>query len=230
LAELALGRLVGEPPGRRLSTATPVDRPLPGTADLLPRSVDALVAEAIAARSERRAVEARVEGLLASGAAALAARRPQVGLLAAVEPARPNARFVPRSDDWRTSWDLGATVTWPLWDGGRALAEWAAASAQADAARERLREFDELVALEVREILLAVSAAQAALEASGQAVAAAAEARRVVDERFAAGVATSSDVLDAQVALLEAELERTELTASLRESESRLLRAVGGLR
>ena len=58
-------------------------------------------------------------------------------------------------------------------------------------------------------------------------IAAATEARRVVDERFRAGVATSTEVLDAQVALLEAELERTRLNAGLRLSEARLLRAVG---
>jgi outer membrane protein TolC len=40
-------------------------------------------------------------------------------------------------------------------------------------------------------------------------------------------VATSTEVLDAQVALLEASLERTRLQASLRVSEARLRRAVG---
>jgi outer membrane protein TolC len=58
-------------------------------------------------------------------------------------------------------------------------------------------------------------------------VTAAAEARRVVGERFLAGVATSSEVLDAQVALLEAQLERSRLNAALRLTEAQLLRAVG---
>ena len=66
--------------------------------------------------------------------------------------------------------------------------------------------------------------ARAALAASGEAVAAATEARRVLEERFTAGVATSTDVLDADVALLEAELERTRLAAALRLSEARLVR------
>jgi outer membrane protein TolC len=49
----------------------------------------------------------------------------------------------------------------------------------------------------------------------------------VVEERFRAGVATSTEVLDAQVALLEAELERTQLNAGLRLSEARLLHVLG---
>jgi outer membrane protein TolC len=73
-----------------------------------------------------------------------------------------------------------------------------------------------------------VDAGRAALAASAEAVSAATEARRVIAERFKAGVATSTDVLDAENALLEAELERTRLAATLRVSEARLLRAVGG--
>ena len=58
------------------------------------------------------------------------------------------------------------------------------------------------LALEVRQRCSTSIASRAALAASGEAVAAATEARRVVSERFAAGVATSTDVLDAQLALL----------------------------
>ena len=66
----------------------------------------------------------------------------------------------------------------------------------------------------MRQRVLDVESGRAAIAASDEAVTAAAEARRVVEERFRAGVATSTDVLDAQVALLEAELERTRLAAA----------------
>ena len=59
------------------------------------------------------------------------------------------------------------------------------------------------------------------------AVRAAVEASRVVDERFAAGVATSTDRLDAQVALLQADLDRTLAIANARLAEARLARALG---
>jgi outer membrane protein TolC len=50
----------------------------------------------------------------------------------------------------------------------------------------------------------------------------------VVQERFNVGVATSTELLDAEVALLEASLERTRLAASLRLNEARLIRSAGG--
>jgi outer membrane protein TolC len=48
-----------------------------------------------------------------------------------------------------------------------------------------------------------------------------------VQERFAAGVATATDLLDAQVALLQAELDRTRALAGARLANARLDRALG---
>ena len=65
------------------------------------------------------------------------------------------------------------------------------------------------------------------MDAASDAVRSAAEARRVVGERFNAGVATSTDVLDAQVALLQIGLDRTQVSAAARLAEARLARALG---
>jgi outer membrane protein TolC len=114
-----------------------------------------------------------------------------------------------------------------LWDSGRRAAEVGEASASERALRARLDEFDSLIALEIRQRRLDVDAGVAAARAAAEGVRSAAEARRVVDERFAAGVATSTDMLDAQVALLQAELDRTRALASARIAEARLARALG---
>jgi OMF family outer membrane factor len=161
--------------------------------------------------------------------AALASLRPWVGAAAAVQPARPNQLFVPRTDSWNTSWTAGVNVTWQLFDGGKAHADQAAALAQADAIKSRLDDFDAVVRLEIRQRLLDLDSDRAAIAASDEAVAAATEALRVLGERFRAGVATSTDTLDGQIALLEAQLERTRLSAALRVAEARFRRALGAL-
>ena len=78
--------------------------------------------------------------------AALMARVTFSRARSAVEPARPNQRFVPRMDRWNTSWDLGVAVSWPLFDGGKAKADRAANLAQAQALTHRLEDFDAGVA------------------------------------------------------------------------------------
>ncbi len=229
LAQVELARLIGADLDQPIDAVTPVDRPIPGAAEAASLSAGTLVARARANRAERTGLEERQRGLQSTAEAALAASRPQVAGVAAVEPSRPNQRFVPRTDEWKTSWDLGVNLTWPVWDGGRARAERAASLAQAEAVGHRIEDFDAQIGVEIRQRLLDLESGRTALQAAGDAVAAATEARRVVGERFNAGVATPTDVLDAQNALLEAELERTQIAASLRIGEARLLRAVGGL-
>lgn len=228
-ATLNLARLIGADPSTTITPATTVDQPTAGMEALTGQGADTLIKRALEQRSERVSLTSRAESLRSGAEAARAATHPQVGALAGVEPSRPNQRFVPRTDEWRTSWDLGVNVTWPLFDAGRSRAQAAAATAQADATAHRLEGVDQQIALEVRQRLLELDSDRAALSASDEAIAAATEATRVTQERFAAGVATSTDVLEAQVAQLQAELERTNLAATLRLSEAALLRAIGSL-
>lgn len=227
LAERELVRLTGLPPGQLLELATPVDQPLAGTVGADVKSAAEYYERATAGRAEREALSARRDAFTSAARAAMAALHPQVATFAGIEPARPNSRFVPRSNEWNTSWDLGVSVTWSLWDNGKARAERAMATAQADALSHRQREFDSRLDVEVTQRLLDLESGRAAVEASTEAVTAAAEVHRVMRERYDAGVATSTDVLDAHIAWLDASLERTRLQAALRIAESRLQRTVG---
>jgi len=227
LAELDLARLVGAAPGTPIMTMTAADQPAAGITEITSATVTDLVDRALAARSERTALTERSAGLRSSAMAALANTRPYLAGTVAVEPSRPNMRFLPPTDAWKTSWLAGINVTWPLFDSGKSKAEHAALSAQATAVDARKTEFENLVSLEVRQRLLELESSRAAIVAAAESVAAAAEARRVVEERFRAGVATSTEVLDAQVSQLESEVEHTRLQAALRIGEARLLRALG---
>jgi outer membrane protein TolC len=116
---------------------------------------------------------------------------------------------------------------WPVFDGGRTKAAVAQAEASRRALEARAKELDDLVALKIRQRLAEVESSQAAIDAAESAIRAATEARRVVEDRFAAGVATNTDVLDAQGALLQASLDRTEALANARLAEARLHHALG---
>ncbi len=119
------------------------------------------------------------------------------------------------------------SVSWALWDGGRTRAAVAEADAAATAIRQRLADLDTVLDLEVRQRLIELASAESAIGAAADAVRAAAEARRVIEDRYTAGVATTTDVIDAQLALLQAELDRARALADVRLAEARLDRAVG---
>jgi outer membrane protein TolC len=190
-------------------------------------SADELIVAAREQRAERTALERRVSAALERVSAAEAGRRPAVSLVSGYDYARPNPRIFPREDVWEDSWDVGVSVSWSLWDGGRTSADRAEAAASATAARERLADFDERLALEVRQRRLELDSARAQIEAAAEGVRSATEARRVMGERFDAGVATSTELLDAEVVLLQAELDRTRALAGARLAAARLERALG---
>jgi outer membrane protein len=178
-------------------------------------------------RPERRALEDRAEAAQARSAAARAARRPQLGLNAGYDYARPNPRIFPRNGDWADSWDVSVNGSWTVWDGGRRRAEEAEATAAARAAQARVGDFNRQVTLEITQRRLDVESSRAAIATAGDGVRSAIEAHRVVRVRLSAGVATSTDVLDAETALLQAELDRTRALANARIADARLLRALG---
>jgi outer membrane protein len=168
-----------------------------------------------------------VEAARERQAAAAAGARPQVSLAAGYDYARPNPRIFPRLDTWRESWDVSVNLTWSLWDGGRRRANAAEAAAGTRALLARTSEFDRDVVFEIEQRRLEAASAHAAISVAEEGVRAAIEARRVVSERFNAGVATSTDVLDAQTAVLQAELDRTRAIAGARLATARLERALG---
>jgi len=190
-------------------------------------AAEGLVTEARAARRERLALESRIEAAEEQQAAVAALRRPAIAVVGGVDYARPNPRIFPREDRWQDSWDIGINVGWTLWDSGRTVQEAAAASHQAEAARQRLAEFDSVLDVEVRQRLLDIDSGRAAIAAAAEAVRAATEAQRVVTERYRAGVSTQTEVLDAEFARLQTELDRTRALAGVRLAEARLARAIG---
>jgi len=220
LADLA--RLVGLDPSQPVEPVADLERP--AGAEL---TIDALAREGLARRPERKALELRITAADLQKAAAAAGRKPVIAVGAGVDYARPNPKIFPRAERWDDSWDAGVNLTWSLWDGGRVAAEVAQAAGSASAVRARLREFDSVLAVEVRQRSLEISSGTAAVAAADEAVRAAAEARRVVGERYRAGVIAQGDVLDAELQLLQSQLDRTRALASVRLAEARLDRVLG---
>lgn len=222
-ALIDLRRLIGADPETviELSDSIETVAPIAGGA-----AVD-LIRTALDSRTERKALTLRLGGAEERRKAALTANKPTIAFTGGVDYANPNPRIFPRQDEWRESWDVGVAVNWNFFDFGRARAQAAEASAAVTATRERIAEFDAIVSADVRQRLLDLDSSQAMVRAAGDAVRAAAEARRVITDRFAAGVATSTDVLVAQVALLENELTRTRALAAVRLAEARLQRSLG---
>lgn len=222
VADTDLARLVGVSPGSPVAPTSSLEPPSPDD-----RSIGTLLDEARRARPERQALVRRVASASELIDAAAAGKRPTIGVVGGLDYARPNPKIFPREDMWKTSWDAGLALTWSLWDGGRTASDVAQSAASKRAVEQRLAEFDSTLDFEVRQRATELASSRAAIAAAGDAVRSATEARRVVADRFGVGVATSTDLLDAEVVLLQAQLDRTRAIANARLAEARLARALG---
>ena len=93
--------------------------------------------------------------------------------------------------------------------------------------RERKSEVESQIQADVRKQLVELATSRAALSPARLALASAQETRRVVRDRFEAGVGTTLDLLDAELAEMQAELDRTRVLADIRLNEARLTRVLG---
>jgi len=227
-AIIELRRLIGVPHDTVIELTETLDGSTGSTgATGSTRDVPDLVKQALDARPERKALSFRMGGAEARQQAALTATKPTVAFSGGIDYANPNPRHFPRQGEWQESWDVGVSLNWNFFDSGRAKSQAAEAAAIVTATRERLAEFDSVVSADIRQRLLDLESSQAMVRAASDAVRSATDARRVVGDRFGAGVATSTDVLVAQVAQLEAELVRTRALAGVRLAEARLERSLG---
>jgi outer membrane protein TolC len=221
IAEAELARLVGLPLGTSIQPEARLD-PVAASAN-----AQLLVVQALEQRQDRRALLERIGAATLREDTAARGRRPSLAIGGGVDYARPNPHIFPRQQIWKESWDASVKLSWPLFDAGRSAAELAEATASRRALQARLDELDSMVALEVRQRLSEIEASRAATLAADAGLRAATEALRVVNDRFREGVAVSTDVLDAQVMVLQASLDRTQAAAGEHLAEARLQRALG---
>ncbi|MBT9583853.1 TolC family protein [bacterium] len=216
LAQSQLQVLLGLPRTQSLQTLALPDRLHDSWPD-----PDVAVQSALSQRAELRAIDFAVNSAEAKVHFEESQSNPTFGL---------QTRYDQRtSTAFQTSnqWAAGVEFRWPLFDGGLAQAR----SAQAESARVQLsegrRELERQVRLEVEEALVRCQSAVQNLEVSRRNQTSAAEAARLGELRFKAGVGTHQEVLDVQSRLREAQQGVFDAERGIQEAHWQLQLALG---
>lgn len=190
-------------------------------ANVLPSDIAAATENALARRPEVLEAEARLRGAEAEAALARAERWPIVSAQAAYDVT--GRTLTDRSG----SWAAGGEVTWTasLLGSGRARAH--AAADAVEAARRRLDDSRRAIEVEVLSAARRLDVARARLDVGARAVAQAAEALRILRNRYAAGLTGVSDLLRASAAALDAESRRVTAVVDVLVSTAEYRRAAG---
>jgi len=178
-------------------------------------------------RPDREALKARVASSEARVRAFRAERYPQARFSAGYEVLDPNLRYFPPAEGWHDDWDASLSLSLRVFDGGRASASVAQAEARTEAAHQELEGLDQRIRFDTTRRHLEFKTALAEVDLAEKSLDSAKENRRVASERFRAGVIPSSELLDAETALLRAGLQRTASLTRERLALARLQRAVG---
>jgi outer membrane protein len=189
--------------------------------------VDQLVDHAFIKRPEVLGMLARVK----AGESGLTSARggwwPQIYLVGNYNYMRPNPRIFPTIDQFDKTWDVTLSVSFDIWNWWQTGFQANQAQAQLAQAQEGLSMLKDGVMLEVTQSYLGVHQARERKSVSEQGVKQAEENYRVMNDKYKLGLAPNSELLDAEVLLLQAKLNLTQSLVDYELSMARLSKSIG---
>lgn len=223
LAAMNLNTLLGRPVDMPVTVLSQPDDP--GVRDHAGAGM--LTSRALQQRPDLQAYRTRVEASKAGVAAARSGWWPQLALSGNYLYARPNSRYMPTRDEFKGTWDVGVVLTMDVWN-------WGLTARQTEQAEAALRQqealeaqMEDMVALEVNRATQLLDRAVQRAALAGTVLGQAEEQARVVEERFRTGMATATDLLDAEVALHQAKLTRSGALVEYAVARARMERTLG---
>ncbi len=153
-------------------------------------------------RPEFKAMELRKEASLSGISVARAGWLPQIAIGANYNYNRPNQRLIPAQDKFYGTWDIGITLSYDIWN-------WMTTKYQIQQAEESYRQIDfayqqlkDGITLEVSQNYFTLQKAKEKIETAKLTVRQAEENYRITQEKFRNGLVSSTELLDAETALL----------------------------
>jgi outer membrane protein TolC len=127
--------------------------------------------------------------------------------------------------DWnqfRSNWTITGAIQVPLFTGGNIRGDELIAQASLREAQARLRQTRELAALDTRNAIAQLQAAQAQWSASTGTVEQAARAYQIAEVRFREGISTQTELSDSRILLQQAHWNRAVAARDLQVAQVRL--------
>jgi len=222
IARISLNSVLGLPLETSVDLASSIHHEPVPTPEL-----EMLVQAALEKRPEVLSMELRVKAGDAAVSLAQSNWWPQVYLIGDYLTARPNTRIFPTQDQFKDTWDVNLGVSFDLWNWGTTVHQTDEAKAQMTQAQDDLAQLRDAVTLDVTRSMLNLHRAQERIGVAEQGVRQAEENYRVTDAKFKQGLAVNTDLLDAEVALLQARTSYTESLVDYQLAEAALARSVG---
>lgn len=234
LAFLVLSTLVGDASASSVAAIEYSLGSVPGSSqppggladsDLADSRLGELVDKALANRPETRAASVALKASLAAGIASKADLYPSLSVIGSISYADPDPRLFPVQNLYNLSWSIGARVRYDVGAIPGALERSKAAQADAEKAKADLDRQRNAIVLDLRKCVLALRRARNSLTLTRAMVGQAEEARRAAEAKYENGLARRSEVLQAEMTLLRANLAVESKLIDVEIAQADLVRA-----
>ncbi|MCP4634826.1 MAG: TolC family protein [candidate division Zixibacteria bacterium] len=188
---------------------------------------ESLIKQALENRPELKSMKHLIKASEAGVSLAKSGWYPQIFLAGNFYYLKPNQRIFPPEEKFEDTWDVGLFASFDIWNWGKTVHQTKLAKAQYLKTKDFHSQLIDAVALEVTRNRLEFDQSRDAIDIANQTVEQAEENYRITNDKFKNGIASNSDLLDAEAALLHA---RTGLTSALVKHElayARLMKSIG---
>lgn len=221
IANFNLNILLGFDGTKRISTNVPEE------VNEKESDISSMLSTAMNQRPELSAQSFRSQAMNYAIKASKSAYMPIINLTANGQYNNPNMRAFPPKAEFKATWDVGVSLSWnfmQLYTARAIVNESKNQKAQLDLTTEQIKEG---ISTEINSNYQALKVAQAKTKLALQAIDQATENKRILDNRFNAKVALLTDVLDADVFLLQAQNNLLNAKADAAIANYKLQKSLG---
>ncbi len=190
-------------------------------------NVDVLIHEAKNNRNELKALKNRVDASDYNISAANAGWFPSIYLSGNFYYNRPNQRIMPTKDEFIDTWDVGLALSWDLWNWGYTSSQATQAEQLKIQTETSLTQLNDAVEIEVYQNYLTYIRANEKINVSKTSLEQSKENYRTMKEKYNAQLATSTDLIDAEAAVLQAETNFNTSLVDYQIARVRLDKSIG---
>ncbi|MHB8842687.1 MAG: TolC family protein, partial [Candidatus Aquicultor sp.] len=129
--------------------------------------------------------------------------------------------------EFNGTWDINLSLSFSLWNWGATVDRTDAAEAQYEQAKDNMKILKDMITLEVTRNFLDINKSKEKMTVAKQNVDQAEENYKITDEKFKNGLALNSDLLDAEVALLQAKTNYIQSIVDYELAIAQLNKSIG---
>jgi len=153
---------------------------------------------------------------------------PQVVLAGEYDYEKPNSRILPVENKFNGTWAINVGLTYTLWDWGITKAQTTQAESQYEETKDSYGTLKDAVTLDVTQNYYNLVKAKEKVLVTEQTVSQAEENYRVTDDKFKQGLTLNSELIDAEVALVQAKTNYAQSIADYELAKAQIERSTGG--